>query len=158
MPRNENAYLSRAWLGLLPLPLDQALRAPLQKYKSRVISRKWGNVIKTVKIVERGRKIDEEKKKRERLEREKEGSRPTLPSFFPFFLPRNLPPTIWTPGTGYVTDTILYNAFDYLWTGPCKIYWGLLKLHFWWVKWQVLVIRKISQFSGAYRLLNEYIF
>ena len=94
MPRNENAYLSRAWLGLLPLPLDQALRAPLQKYKSRVISRKWGNVIKTVKIVERGRKIDEEKKKRERLEREKEGSRPTLPSFFPFFLPRNLPPTI----------------------------------------------------------------
>ena len=62
MPRNENAYLSRAWLGLLPLPLDQALRAPLQKYKSRVISRKWGNIIKTVKIVERGRKIDEEKK------------------------------------------------------------------------------------------------
>ena len=62
MPRNENAYLSRAWLSLLPLPLDQALRAPLQKYKSRVISRKWGNVIKTVKIVEHGRKIDEEKK------------------------------------------------------------------------------------------------
>ena len=51
-----------AWLGLLPLPLDQALRAPLQKYKSRVISRKWGNVIKTVKIVKHGRKIDEEKK------------------------------------------------------------------------------------------------
>ena len=51
-----------AWLGLLPLPLDQELRAPLQKYKSRVISRKWGNVIKTVKIVEHGRKIDEEKK------------------------------------------------------------------------------------------------
>ena len=51
-----------ALLGLLPLPLDQALRAPLQKYKSRVISRKWCNVIKTVKIVERCRKIDEEKK------------------------------------------------------------------------------------------------
>ena len=51
-----------AWLGLLPLPLDQALRAPLQKNKSRIIPRKWGNVIKTVKIVERGRKIDEEKK------------------------------------------------------------------------------------------------
>ena len=51
-----------AWLDLLQLPLDQALCAPLQKYKSRVISRKWGNVIKTVKIVERGGKIDEEKK------------------------------------------------------------------------------------------------
>ena len=85
MPRNENAYLSRAWLGLLPLPLDQALRAPLQKYKSRVISRKWGNVIKTVKIVERGRKIDEEKKKRERLEREKGGLSPHSPLVLPLF-------------------------------------------------------------------------
>ena len=73
-----------ALLGLLPLPLDQELRAPLQKYKSRVISRKWGNVIKTVKIVERGRKIDEEKK-RERLEIEKGGLSPHSPLVLPLF-------------------------------------------------------------------------
>ena len=85
MPRNENAYLSRAWLGLLPLPLDQALRAPLQKYKSRVISRKWGNVIKTVKIVERGRKIDEEKKTGKTREREGRALAPLSPRSSPLF-------------------------------------------------------------------------
>ena len=37
-----------AWLGLLPFPLDQALRLPLQKNKSRVVSRKWGNVTYTI--------------------------------------------------------------------------------------------------------------
>ena len=37
-----------AWLGLLPRPLDQALRLPLQKNKSLVISRKWGNVTDTI--------------------------------------------------------------------------------------------------------------
>ena len=85
MPRNENAYLSRAWLSLLPLPLDQALRAPLQKYKSRVISRKWGNVIKTVKIVERGRKIDEEKKTGKTRERKGRALAPLSPRSSPLF-------------------------------------------------------------------------
>ena len=37
-----------AWLGLLPLPLDQALRIPLQKNKSLIISRKWRNVTDTI--------------------------------------------------------------------------------------------------------------
>ena len=85
-----------AWLGLLPLPLDQALRAPLQKNKSRVISRKWGNVIKTFKIVERGRKIDEEKKTAKTRERKGRALAPLSPRSSPFFLPRNSPPTIRT--------------------------------------------------------------
>ena len=37
-----------AWLDLLPLPLDQVLRVPLQKNKSLVITRKWGNVTDTI--------------------------------------------------------------------------------------------------------------
>ena len=84
MPRNENAYLSRAWLGLLPLPLDQALRAPLQKYKSRVISRKWGNVIKTFKIVERGR-MTRKKKTGKTRERKGRALAPLSPRSSPLF-------------------------------------------------------------------------
>ena len=134
-----------AWLGLLPLPLDQALRAPLQKNKSRVISRKWGNVIKTFKIVERGRKIDEEKKTAKTRERKGRALAPLSPrsSHYPnaalYYL------NAWNR----LRHWYHINASHYFWTKPCKKYWGLLKLYFWWVKWQVLVIHKMNQYSGA---------
>ena len=80
-----------AWLGLLPLPLDQALRAPLQKYKSRVISRKWGNVIKTFKIVERGR-MTRKKKTGKTRERKGRALAPLSPRSSPLFFRVTRPP------------------------------------------------------------------
>ena len=141
-----------AWLDLLPLPLDQALCAPLQRTNHELFQENGVTLLKAYSRRSDSKarsKIDEEKK-RERLERDKGGLSP----HFPFVLPLSSP---------HYPNTALYylnawnslchwyhvNASHYFWTGPGKKYWGLLNLYFWWVKWQVLVIHKMNQYSGA---------
>ena len=76
-----------AWLGLLPLPLDQALRAPLQKSKRELFQENRVTSLKTYSRRSDCRaqsKIDEEKQQ-ERLERDKGGLSPHSLFVLPLF-------------------------------------------------------------------------